>query len=345
MKVKNLLIYPMTLSFLAGPMFAGEIDLSNLKNDIASNLSIGVEGELSSNFVSSDNNGNSNNFGNSFVSLNFDFQDRVRAVLTANLELLFNENSMDLADDFNLAEFIQEAYIEIKDVNGAPVAFIIGKHAIAFGQNVQEMPLFSENPMADLQEVSEVIGLTVTLENGLFGLFDQAEISIFETEAGDLDVGEINGASVRLSKEITDQIQATLSHVANGDDERRTSLGLITESSDGKLMGWVEGVMFSNNPDFDGSEVALTVGGKISVTDTTDVVVEYTSLNNQVHQLAAGAKVALTENMTLGAEVRYSNYVEELEEDDLAFGVNLTYTFGGGDDDSNEEYLFDGDNN
>jgi hypothetical protein len=344
-KVKNLLIYPITLSCLASPLFAGEVDISSLENDISSNFSVDVEGEISTNFVNSDNNGYSNNFGNSFVSLSAGFQDRVRAVITANLELLFNEDSMDLTDDLNMGEFIQEAYIEIRAVNGLPVAFIIGKQPIAFGQNVQEMPLFANNPMGDLQEVSEVIGLTVTLDQGLFGLFDQAELSLFETEAGDLDVGEFNGASVRLSKNITDQIQATLSHVVNGEEERRTSLGIIAESSDGRLVGWAEGVKFSNNPDHGDSDLALTVGGKYSVTETTDVVVEYTYLNNEIHQLAAGAKVSLTESLTVGAEVRYSNYVEAQEEDDITFGVNMTYAFGTSGEEKNEEYLFDGDNN
>ena len=100
-------------------------------------------------------------------------------------------DALDFNSDFDLQKFIREAYIEIRNINNIPVAIIIGKQPITFGQNIQEMPGWANSPMRNLQELREVYGLTITLTKSALGLFDQIEYSLFEQESGDLSLGRL----------------------------------------------------------------------------------------------------------------------------------------------------------
>lgn len=324
-------------------------DFSDLDDELdeglESDFQISVDGEINANAISGVGTDGAN-FDESYVSLSVVYKNKIRAVITAKLEEIFKDNEIELNDDFSLGEFIKEAYIEIREIKGAPVAVIVGKQPIAFGQNVQAMPIFKNNPLSNLQEIDEVFGLTVELTEGLFGLFDQAEVSVFESKQGDFEIGKIDGVSIRLSKALTDNWLLSLSHVEQGNShlttgkERRTSVGLIGETSDGALVGWVEGMYFSNNPEYPNSSFGITAGGMMRVHETTDIIVEYTWIEKEVSQIGLGARVALTQNLSLGAEVRYSDYVSR--QDGFSFGVNLTYTFGTSGRVQNQTSIFGG---
>jgi len=309
---------------------------------------VGYEAEINSNASTSSDGRDSLNLNSSYISLNAEWKNKIRLVLTAKLEAIFEDNKISFTQDFSLGEFMEEAYIEIKDVGGSPIAVIVGKQPIPFGQNVQAMPLFENNPLASLQEINEVYGLTVDMTEGLFGIFDQVEISAFETEKGDLELGSIDGISVRLSKILTDNILLTLSHAELGNghlttgNERRSSVGLIGESNDGMLVGWVEGMYFSNNPDYPDSKFGITVGAMVRVHRTTDVIVEFNYVEKELRQYAIGTRTALTESLTLGLEVRYNDYVTS-RDDEVVFGVNLSYAIGSSRPKPNQEYLFGND--
>ena len=312
---------------------------------------IHYDAEINSNAMLGGQSGDAINLSGSFVSMSVEWKDKIRAVITTKLEEIFRDNQVELNDDFSLGEFVREAYIEIREVNGSPIAIIVGKQPMAFGQNVQAMPIFRNNPLASMQEISEVFGVTVDLQEGLFGLFDQAELSVFETEQGDLSIGQIDGVSIRLSKMITDQILMTLSHSEMGNNhlstghERRTSIGLIGESTDGVLVGWVEGMYFSNNPSYPNSSFGITVGGMMRVSEAIDVVVEYNWIEKELNEIGLGVRTNLTANTSIGAEVRYRNYVEQNRKDDVIFGVTLTYRFGSTSASRNQSYLFGDDQN
>lgn len=308
-------------------------DVDLLENDFR----IEVEGDINLNSTAGTESGSVTNFNDSNVTLSVEYKDKIRAVITAQLEKFFQEKKLKAVDNFKLGEFIKEAYIEIREINGSPIALVIGKHQIAFGQNVEAMPNMDNNPNRNLQKIDEVMGITVDLTEGLFGIFDQVEVSVFETEAGDMKFGKMDGASIRLSKLITDSWLLTLSHAELG-EERRTSVGLIGESEDGKLVGWVEATFFDGNEEYENSKVAITVGGMVKVHETTDLIVEYNYVDEEVSQIGVGVRTALTENLTLGAEVRYNNYVEQ--KDDVTVGVNLTYHFGTTGIPQNDVYLF-----
>ncbi len=314
---------------------------------LGGDFNVAVEGEINA-FGRTSTNGQSDAYlSGSYVSLSAGFKDKVRAVVTTRLDRLFEGDSLTLNEKFELSEFIHEAYIEIRDVGGKPIALVIGKQPIAFGQRVQAMPLFRDNPMDDLQRINQVYGFTVDLQEGLFGLFDQVEISAFESGEGDLEIGKIDSLSVRLSKMLTDQWMLTASHARighSGDSngaETRTSIGLIGETTDGFLVGWAEAVLFSNNPRHQNSNFAYTVGGMIRISETSDVVIEYNSIKNEVREVGIGLTTALTRNLTAGAEVRWIDHLDT-DNQELTFGVSMTYTFGSNRRQTNEEYLFEG---
>lgn len=307
------------------------------------------DAEINTNAMAGTQSGQAVDLSGSFVSLSLDWRNKVRAVLTGKLEEIFQENGIELNDNFSLGEFVREAYIEIREVNGSAMAIIVGKQPMAFGQNVQAMPIFRNNPLIQLQEIDEVFGVTIDLREGIFGLFDQAELSVFETEEGDFQIGQVDGVSIRLSKMMTDQILLTLSHAEMGNNhlssghERRSSIGLIGESTDGMLVGWVEGMYFSNNPEYQNSSFGITTGLMMRVHEAVDVVVEYSWIEKELNEIGLGVRTHLTQNLSLGAEVRYRNYVEASRDSDVRFGVTLTYRFGSTPYSRNETYLFGGD--
>ena len=342
---KNLLLLLTTLTMVLSLSVNAQDSSDDDSSLLGDDFTVTVDGEINTGGTISTNGDATADLKGSYVSLSIEWKEKIRAVITAKLEHLFKEGKVEFNDGFSLGEFIKEAYIEIREIGGSPVAVIIGKHPMAFGQNIQAMPFFENNPLAKLQEIDEVYGITVDLTEGLFGIFDQAEVSVFETEAGDMELGKIDGVSIRLSKMITDQWLVTLSHAELGDNdqgsERKTSIGLVGETSDGTLVGWVEGMYFSNNPQYPNSQFAITVGGMMRVHETTDIIVEYNWVEKELQEIGVGVRTALTRNLSIGAEVRYRNYVER--DNDVIFGVTLTYTFGNTGVSQNETFLFGND--
>ncbi len=297
-------------------------------------------GEVNGNYVQHEDYNYNYTYG--WVSLGVEWKNKIRAVLTTSLTTVFEDGNVKFEDGFSLEEFISDAYIEIKEVGGTPVAVIVGKRSIPFGAPVEEMPIFGNNPIGDMYDIDGVFGLTVKLDKGFFGLFDSAELSAFETEGGDLSIGSINGASVRLSKEITQNIVATVG-AAQLDEESRMTVGLVAKSNDGNLVGWVNGMLFSDNPEYPDSDFAITAGARYSVTRSTDVVVEMTYVEKEVIQYAIGLDQAVTSRFTVGVEVRYNDY-QTNQEDEVVFGIRAKYEFGSNGYAPNEEYLFGDDN-
>jgi len=341
--LKFCLLASLVTQTILGQSLAGTEEDKKLLGD---DFVFDVQGEITTAGRASTSSGRSSiGLHNSYISLSAAWKDKIRAVVTTKLESIFRENGVGLNDNFSLQEFIKEAYIEVREVGGVPLAIIVGKHPIAFGQNVQAMPLFANNPLAKLQEIKEVYGVTVELTEGLFGLFDKVEISAFETKGGDLELGRIDGVSVRLSKTLTEHWKMTISHAELGNShlntghERRTSVGLIGEALNGDLIGWVEGIYFSNNPQYPRSNFAITGGIMYRVARGTDVMLEYSYIHKALLELGLAIKTNLTKNLQAGVEVRYRNYVERSEHE-VIFGISLTYRFGLRESNTYEEYLF-----
>ncbi len=339
--MKNLIV-PMAVAALSfSSVFADDLKLVN------GDFSLGLEGEMNINYLDSDQAESVQNFEDSHVTLTASWNEKIRAVVRTRLQELFVENEIDFTDDFDLENFIEEAFIEIKNIGGMPVAVVVGKRPIAFGQNVEAMPIYTQSALYGINEIKDVMGVTIALEEGLFGLVDSAELTLFENEAGDLDIGDVKGLSVKVTKDLTENIKMTLSHVsteesADGaeDEDRRTSLGFIASTDDGTLVGWAEGTLLSNNPEYPNASYAITVGASKQVTESTSIIVEYNHIEDQIHEYGIGAMMNLTKGLSVGTEVRYRDN-RDITDDEVIFGLTAKYALGANLE--NDEYLF-GDN-
>jgi hypothetical protein len=285
----------------------------------------------------------------STLTLSVTYKNFVRAVVTAKLRELFRENGINVDDpSMKFDEFIKEAYIEIRNpgdnniyVGAQPVAIIIGKHKVAFGQHIKT--LFStENPLDKILKKSEVFGLTVRLEEGLFGA-DMVEASVFESKGGDLELGRINGASVRITKNFQDKLFVTGSYLTqdeNGKREHRAALGLVYRDVDAGVMAWTEAVYMKDNATFKDSNYVVTGGILARVHSSTDVFVEFSIIDNLLKEAGLGVNVALTKNIALGAVVKYQDYEDGKGTDGWMFGLEATILLGTSSSSQFSEALF-----
>ena len=283
------------------------------------------------------------NLNESFVSLSAAYQERIRLVLIANFGHLIDANNISFNDDFDVETFIRDAYIEIRNINNMPIAIIIGKHPITFGQNIQEMPGWANSPLRRLQEIREVYGLTVTLTKGLLGLFDQIDYSLFEQDRGDLKLGKLNGHNLRFTKYLNEQVLMTigLQQRENTDESkmRQARVGFVGMNKSGKLIGWAEGMIFSNDPDYPNSNFALTMGASYQFAKNSKVVMEFNLIEKELIQLGLGVKTSVNNSLSAGVDVRVG---QNLQSGELEYfiGVNVSYSFNiGTDDDRGQELL------
>lgn len=322
-----------------------DFDFNDDSDLLGSDFNFGIDGVVNLGAMVNRDGQFSGTMQKSFVQLSLEWRQRVRAVITARLDHLFDENNVHFTDDFSIGEFIQDAYIEIREVAGSPVAIVVGRQHIPFAQGVEAMPFYKNNPLYELQDIEGVYGFTVNLTQGLFGLFDQAEVSVFESEGGSFKLGRIDGMSLRLSRMITEHWLLTLSHARLGNNhlgddarETRTSIGLIGETRDGVIVGWAEGMIITNNPEYVETNLGLTAGVMMNVYRATDVIVEYSWLQKELQEIALGVSTNLSKRVTLGAEIRYRHNFSQ--RNDVITGVILTFVFGNSPYSHNYDYLF-----
>ena len=236
------------------------------------------------------------------IKITAQLAEHIKLVLGFDLERQLIENGVEVADDFDFEDFLKEAYIEVKNVGGQALVFVVGKHEIAFGQDYSGLPNYHNNPVHSAAEYNEVFGFTLRYEAK--GFFDLIEFSAFETEKSDLSVGEINGGSVRLTKELTDKIKTKLSYARIGEDETRASLGFVFE--EGKWTTWAEGVYIDGNSKYP-DEAFLLTGGVSRDVANGKVIVEGSLIQDALWQLGLGYELPVAKNVTVGPEVRYTS--------------------------------------
>ena len=123
-----------TVFFLSANTLASEShqnsidDLSTLEDEIAylaPKRSINLDSRLSL-FL------NDRGYGlrQSYVSISGEIEQELRAVITLNIGHLFSSGELTPNENFNLSQFVREAYIEIRNFNGKPYAFVLGKRPI-----------------------------------------------------------------------------------------------------------------------------------------------------------------------------------------------------------------------
>jgi hypothetical protein len=261
----------------------------------------------------------------------------IKAVLSAQLSETLRQNGVDVkGDQFDLDQFIHDAYVEIKlDAAGQPMAVIVGKQAIPFGQNASRMAMYKDNLLYGVTNIDQVVGLTVKLDKGLFAMLDGVEASVFENGVGDLKISKDKGLAIRVSKKLAEKFTATASGVIAeqaGSDvkDRRASLGVVMDNGDGSYKIYAEGVVRDGNLAADPKKAnyAATVGGAMQV-GPGEVVVEYSWLEKSMQQVALAYNLPLGENLTISPEVRRNIYDNATgKADDTTIGVRAKASFG-----------------
>jgi hypothetical protein len=256
--------------------------------------------------------------------------DKIKLVVRNVFDRQLRKAGEDVSSSFDIEKFFKEAYIKITDVGGKPVAVVIGKREIAFGQDFERLLNYHGNPVHSVAELNQVIGITVALTTKDLG---KIEASVFEDSDGakDLDVGEVNSYSVRWSKELSENMTAKISYMhlehEDGDDsEERVSLGGVYKVDDYTF--WAEGVYFTNSSKYAGSDYAVNAGASKKM-GSCEVVASISFVDNNLLQLATGVRVQLTERITLGPEARYNIYDDATGKDDgLTAGARVEVKYG-----------------
>lgn len=223
-------------------------------------------------------------------------------ILNLRMELGYYFDENEFAANA-LEELLTEAYVEVKNVGGKNVAFIIGKHPIAFGGDLPTLPNGDTDLDANTREFKEVIGFTVQLSE--LGIFDLVELSGFESESGDLTLGSINGASIKVSKEVLKDLSVTASAMTGkdgSDREWRGSVGFIYES--GKWTTWAEGQYLRGNIEYPEANHIVKSGLSFGE-EGNKIVLVATAVENLFSEIGIGYEYGITRNATVGPQIRY----------------------------------------
>jgi hypothetical protein len=241
-------------------------------------------------------------YGVTSITLDAQISEQVRA----HVMVLAYQNLLTMGvDKQNIEKLLYEAYIKISNVGGKPVAFVIGKQSVAFGQTLMKLPNAGSDPSLGVTLFSEVIGVTVSLEN--VGFFDLVEASAFETERGDLKVGDFDGGSIRLTKKLSDKLKLQVSamHAGKGEraDENRGSVGLLFK--DGNWSFWAQGVCLDGNNYYPNTHWSAIVGGEYKWGGNQRIVVQALYLNEAFASLSIGYSIEVLKDVYLSPEIRY----------------------------------------
>ncbi|GIL17640.1 MAG: hypothetical protein BroJett040_13910 [Oligoflexia bacterium] len=259
-------------------------------------------------------------------------REGMKLVIKAELERVLNRYINDEDLDTKLGEMLEEAYIQIETdkVLGLPRAVItLGKHRMAFGQRIAELPMFKDSLLYKLNNEEEMIGFTVALPASFFKIADEVAFSLYETGAGDMKISKDKAVSVQLSKQLTNQIKMQISALMKQhegkENETRGSLGFVYTSADGKYKVWAEGIVMEHNPEFLDSRYGATLGAAMKLGKGA-IVVEGSVLEKVAKEIALAYNLPVGSHLVLSPEVRY--VMKEDGTRDTVLGIRARIAFG-----------------
>ena len=309
---------------------------SSIEEEIASlesTVSGHVDGRLSTYGAIVEGNSSAYGLRESYISASVELQEQIRAVINLNLTHIFENESLELNVEFNIQQFIEEAYIEIREFNGKPFAIVLGKRPIKFGANVEQMPFYERNPLLSNMMIDNVFGFTFEVTEKIMdviGLLNQIEFTVYESKQNDLKINEFGSFAVRGTKMLSKNFLLTLGYSnqineGSENNQNRLNIGVVGSTKDGKILGWVEGVIFNYDPNNPDSNVGLTGGITALMTPTLSFILESTFINNSLFQIGIGVKKDFTPQLSLGVETRMTYRANA----DFEFfnGLVLTHTF------------------
>ncbi len=324
MKTKKIVSLALATTLISSLAFAGEKDGIDLGNDFVLNVKMLLNPQV---IVNKDGI-NDVAVKDSTITFSIAYKNFIRAVVTTKLKEIFRENGVNVDDPtMKFDEFIKESYFEIRNAGAQPVALIIGKHQVAFAQHIKTV-LSENNPLYPILQKDQVFGLTLRLDEGIFGA-DKVEASVFESKGGDLEIGKINGASVKITKKFAHKLFLTgsyLTQVESDKREHRAALGVVFRDSDTGIIAWAEAAYMKNNDTFVDSGYAIT-GGVTRVYKTTDVFLVFSVIENLLREVGLGVNIAVTQNLALGIVAKYQDY-ENGQADGWLLGAEATILLG-----------------
>lgn len=285
----------------------------------------------------------------SYLRLSAGLSEHVRVAVALELNRSLRANGQwSEQESIRITQLLREASIEIHDLGGVPVAFVIGKQEIAFGQAVAAMPSYTKSGLYNTQSVNRVMGLTVRLDERILGIIQSVEASIFASKEGS---ARIDSASVRVRGEILEGLQfsASAMHLGNktlgaGASEQRYSVGLIYTDSTGKWMAWVEGLYHAdnNNPNYAQNAHFGVTAGLSHRAGPGDVVAEITWIQNVMTEIGLGYRMYITRNVTVGPELRFTRWENPSfgSRNDLRLGIAVEVLLGSAAASPDDEVLF-----
>lgn len=259
-------------------------------------------------------------------------REGMKLVIKAELERILNRYIKDEDLDTQLGQMLEEAFIQIETdkVLGLPRAVItFGKHRMAFGQKIAELPMFKDSLLYKLNNEEEMIGFTVALPASFFKIADEVAFSLYETGAGDMKVSKDKGVSVQLSKQLNNQIKMQISALLKQHEglptEKRASLGFVYTSQDGKYKVWAEGVVMDHHPEFKDSRYGATLGAAMKL-GAGAIVIEGSVLEKVAKELAIAYNLPVGSHLVLSPEVRY--VMKDDGTRDTVVGIRARLEFG-----------------
>ena len=285
------------------------------------------------------------------LSLTADLRDRVRVFLKANLSHLFeyrNTNKIDFNSDFKWEDFIDNAYIEFREINGSPMAVVFGKRDLVF--NLHEFTKVVPIPYTfweNYQARYDVIALTVKYD-------DQVELTIYEGEngeqgdnynegEGDFDIEEGSlGFLIRVTRELGPNTDLTASynkqkneHLGFSEPEEKITTGVKIEIND-RVSSWIEGMYILQNPPLgvnigDKGNWGTSFGLAYQVSEDLTFVGNYNHIEELTRELGLGFFMScffcsgqLKDQSQIKFQIYHSEYPERGWEKDTLYGVSWT---------------------
>jgi hypothetical protein len=294
-KVKTKMATGGLVLLMSSPVFAGPLSLT-------------VEGRLQNDSTyNSSNQSLENQVNSASIKATLALREGVKAVIQMNFAELINNGSIDSSD---LESMIEEAYIEVDAAGRATI--IVGKHHMAFAQDLAQMAIPENDQRWALANEREMIGITIQLPQDTLGIIgtviDSLEVSAFETGAGDLDIARTVGGSFRATRAFSERVQAAVSGLVKqhegSDNEYRAAIS-VTYAADNGWVFFAEGQFLHNNPTYPDAAYAVTAGASREMGPGT-IVLQGSFVENNDGQLGLSYHLPVSQSVTLSPEIRYN---------------------------------------
>lgn len=282
----------------------------------------------------------SGGFEDTYLKMNYRASDSLRAAIIGRFYSIYDPYNKEFDSSFNFQRFISDAYIVVEKVANKNVAIVIGKHSMAYGQKIAQLPNNNKNITDSISELDEVIGLSVILNSDDMKIIDSAAVSVFEGGHGDLEVDDFDGIALRVSKTITDKIALSMSYAQYGYDDfdtgasrtsKNASIGILYAHNSWKF--WSELFYLDENQVYGQADYAATIGVSKDIAKRHKVSGSYEYINNEAVQYNLGYEFKYTDQAYFGTELRYRDQDDDVSnrivsiKDDLSANLTFKYLF------------------